>query len=372
MKYLIKSFILFTLLVVGAPAVLGQYGIGTNSPNPAAAVDVSSTTLGFLPPRMSTSQLTTLAGKNPANGLMVFDTDQHCLVCFTNNVARPVFLLPPVLLPTAGKPVIDTNTGIATYTYAGGTGSNSGEGASVWKWWRTDNNAILSVTTACPKSCKSQTVKFSVTPVDKSGRIGLTVTSDETTIQASSSVTISHDPSDGISPTTQSITYSFYNPWGTCWLDRNLGAVTKAGGASDNSPGSAGWYWQFNTLQGYSVDASNVRNPATWGSNTNSGNTDWQPINDPCKRLLGLSWHVPCIGELESVCNQGSFHCAGYLNSDAYTPSGYGRGLYYSYWTSNQDGVGFAHVFTAGSGASLVDVSFSKVNANSVRCVQDQ
>lgn len=50
----------------------GNVGIGTNSPNTSAKLDVSSTTQGFLPPRMTTTQKNAIT--TPAAGLMVFDT----------------------------------------------------------------------------------------------------------------------------------------------------------------------------------------------------------------------------------------------------------------------------------------------------------
>ena len=52
----------------------GTASIGSNStPNPSAILDVSSTSKGFLPPRMTSSQRTNIA--TPADGLLVFDSD---------------------------------------------------------------------------------------------------------------------------------------------------------------------------------------------------------------------------------------------------------------------------------------------------------
>ncbi len=51
----------------------GDVGIGTSNPNASAAVEISSTTQGFLPPRMTESQMNAIA--NPALGLMIFCTD---------------------------------------------------------------------------------------------------------------------------------------------------------------------------------------------------------------------------------------------------------------------------------------------------------
>ena len=50
-----------------------QVGIGTATPNSSAALDLTSTTMGFLVPRMTTAQRTAIS--LPANGLMVYQTD---------------------------------------------------------------------------------------------------------------------------------------------------------------------------------------------------------------------------------------------------------------------------------------------------------
>jgi len=51
----------------------GQVGIGTNAPEVSAVLDLSSTTQGFLPPRMTNAQMTAIA--TPTLGLMVYCTD---------------------------------------------------------------------------------------------------------------------------------------------------------------------------------------------------------------------------------------------------------------------------------------------------------
>ena len=50
----------------------GLVGIGTTSPSAAARLDVSSTTSGFLPPRMTTAQRDAIS--SPPNGLMLYNT----------------------------------------------------------------------------------------------------------------------------------------------------------------------------------------------------------------------------------------------------------------------------------------------------------
>lgn len=51
--------------------------VGTGTKNASAKLEVSSTTQGFLPPRMTTAQRTAIA--TPADGLIVFDTDNDTL-----------------------------------------------------------------------------------------------------------------------------------------------------------------------------------------------------------------------------------------------------------------------------------------------------
>ncbi len=62
----------------------GQVGIGTTSPHTSAALEVSSTTGGFLPPRMTQMQMEAIA--SPATGLNVYNTDLNAL-CFYNGTS---------------------------------------------------------------------------------------------------------------------------------------------------------------------------------------------------------------------------------------------------------------------------------------------
>lgn len=55
----------------------GVVGIGTNSPNAAARLDVTSTTSGFLPPRMTTAQRDAIS--TPPDGLMLYNSTTNKL-----------------------------------------------------------------------------------------------------------------------------------------------------------------------------------------------------------------------------------------------------------------------------------------------------
>jgi len=65
---------LFTFL--GATLVWGQVGVGTTNPHPTAILEVSSTDKGFLPPRMTKTEIGNI--NNPEKGLIVYCTTNDC------------------------------------------------------------------------------------------------------------------------------------------------------------------------------------------------------------------------------------------------------------------------------------------------------
>ena len=70
MKKLIFLLPIFVLLQL---CLYAQVGIGTATPAASAQLDVSSTTKGFLPPRMTAAQRSAIS--SPTNGLLVYQTD---------------------------------------------------------------------------------------------------------------------------------------------------------------------------------------------------------------------------------------------------------------------------------------------------------
>lgn len=125
-----KSAFVFAVFVLCSISLRSQVGIGTNSPNASAKLDVSSTTKGFLPPRMTLEQR--LAITSPAQGLMIY-----CTNCGTNG--EPEYYNGTTWLNMAGNatakatPVVSVSIGI--YTYSGASqgpnvATNTGTGSA--------------------------------------------------------------------------------------------------------------------------------------------------------------------------------------------------------------------------------------------------
>ena len=66
-----------TLAFMGSSVANAQVGIGTTTPDAAAVLDLTSTTQGFLPPRMTGAERDAIA--TPAQGLTIFNNDHKCL-----------------------------------------------------------------------------------------------------------------------------------------------------------------------------------------------------------------------------------------------------------------------------------------------------
>ena len=96
-------FLALCLVLATALASHAQVGIGTSSPN--AALDVTSTTQGFLPPRMTYAQRQAIS--SPATGLMIYCTDcgpgqAHVYngTAWTNMIGGTAITQPPTVAST--------------------------------------------------------------------------------------------------------------------------------------------------------------------------------------------------------------------------------------------------------------------------------
>jgi uncharacterized protein (TIGR02145 family) len=194
MKNKITTLILVMLCSL---ASMAQVGIGTNSPNANAALDVVSTTQGILLPRMTTAQRNAIS--SPAEGLTIFNTTTNAM---------------------------QTNTGTTT--------------SPSWENWYDGGAQLGSTYTA---------YYTGVTSGD--------IFSNNTTCQ---SKLISAQGCDGLRTVTgaSSTVYDLVDINGQCWMTTNLNEVpsaysTASGGSGSgaawrtNSPGNVGYWGYYNT-----------------------------------------------------------------------------------------------------------------------------
>ena len=74
-----KLYIIFILLLFGSHLLEAQVGVGTQTPDASAELDVSSTDKGILIPRLADQSLV----NNPATGLIIYNTTQEKFYFFT-------------------------------------------------------------------------------------------------------------------------------------------------------------------------------------------------------------------------------------------------------------------------------------------------
>jgi len=83
----------FSLIAASSYLTLSNGGVSIgatlNTTNASAILDVTSTTKGFLPPRMTTTQKNAIS--SPAAGLVVYDTDTNKLCCYNGTSWNDLF-----------------------------------------------------------------------------------------------------------------------------------------------------------------------------------------------------------------------------------------------------------------------------------------
>ena len=197
---------------------------------------------------------------------------------------------------------------------------------------------------------------------------------------------INHVVTGGVAPVDKTVSYgSITNIPGEptkCWITSNLGATDQATAVDDASETAAGWYWQFNSKQGFKHDGT-TRTPATTWIGTIAVNSDWLTANNPCTLELGSGWRLPTTTEWANVDASGGWtnlngpygsglklHAAGILEAN----NGFlaDRGTYGNYWSKMQylDDWSWGECIHFNSGFSGAACQ-GKASGISVRCIKD-
>jgi len=91
----------------------GAVAVRTNAPDASAVMDLSSITQGFLLPRMTTADLSAIT--NPANGLLVYNTDLNSPMYYVKDNANPEDK--GMYYPSTFNPAVSSNPAALGSTY---------------------------------------------------------------------------------------------------------------------------------------------------------------------------------------------------------------------------------------------------------------
>jgi hypothetical protein len=206
--------------------------------------------------------------------------------------------------------------------------------------------------------------------------------SNQVVLQVQSQLTINH-VAGNVAPVTKTVTYGLVSgipgEEAKCWITRNLGASQQASSVNDPTEPPAGWYWQFNRLQGFKHDGSARTPNSVWITPINE-NSAWTEENDPCTLELGVPWRIPTLTEYSTVSYSGFWnnwngpwnsslhlHAAGML--DYSNGSLQLRGNYGAYWSTSQSGTNTAWFLNFVSSGCIMNADF-KATGFSMRCIK--
>ena len=113
---------IFSLLGTLTTSAQDNVGIGTNTPNPSAILDILSTNKGILVPRVTTAQRLAIATGPTTQGLLVYDTNFECYFYWNTTTSQWISLC-QLSGPTGPTGANGTN---------GPTGANGNNGLNCW------------------------------------------------------------------------------------------------------------------------------------------------------------------------------------------------------------------------------------------------
>jgi hypothetical protein len=382
-------------------------GINTSLPNASAQLDVTSTTKGFLPPRLTTAQRDAIA--SPAAGLTIYNTTVNCLQwwngtlwfdgCGNNSIVGSITALTCASATNSGT----LTSGIAasgvssSVPYTGGNGGTH-NGQTVTSTGVTGLTATLAAGTFANGS-GSLTYTISGTPAS-SGTASFVLSIGGQTCTLSLTVNAGGSgqyPVGSVFCNGQTAVVDVTSVSGKIWMDRNLGASQAATSSVDVNAYGDLYQW------GRRSDGHQCRNSATTTilSSTDqpvhgdfitnsAGNGDWRSpqndnlwqgvngVNNPCPS----GYRLPTFAELDAERaiwspNNNSYGAivsplklplAGGRSSS--TGSLFGVDFVGGYWSSTVIGTN-AYNLTFSSSGAYMGINSNRANGISVRCLKD-
>ena len=258
-----KILVFITILLWGAVAYAqDNVGIGTTTPNSSALLDLTSTTKGLLPPRMTSAQRDAIA--TPASGLVIYNTSNTRYEYYNGSGwtslmgLSSVGLALPSELTVSGSPL--TSNGNITASWANQNANNIFAGPSTGSPAVPAFRALVADDIPSLNASKINAGTFSV---ERGGTGAATLTG---ILKGDGTNAVS-----GISNTAGNVTY---------WSDANtIGGVTKL-------------TWD-NTKSIFSVDASIRLVPQATAPNSGAeaeGQFYYNDVSNDIKYWNGSSW----------------------------------------------------------------------------------
>jgi uncharacterized protein (TIGR02145 family) len=404
MKHLTILFFLFL-----SASTFAQTGIGTTTPHASAQLEVSSTTKGFLPPRLTTVQRNAIA--NPATGLQIYNLTTNTLEYKTASgwvslISNPNGVNSGEMQYWDGSAWVvipsSTNDG-AILSVVGGipTWVAAPDAPIIGNATGGDTQARVSFT-APASSGSAAIVAFPVS----SGSGGIRATGISSPIIVTGltngtaytfTVTAINSFGTGVAsaasyPVTPYQVTSVTSPTGQIWMDRNLGATQVATSSKDVYAYGDLYQWgrgtdghQINT-SGTTTVQSSLTSPGTtfirgsenWYNGPNPDNL-WQGvngINNPCP----IGYRLPTETEWEAErATWSSNNPAGAFASLLKLPvagfRGYSNGSLYlvgtfgGYWSSTVSSTNSRYLYFFSSIATMG--TGQRAYGYAVRCLKD-
>jgi hypothetical protein len=378
---------IFSVLLLFSLSLHSQVTINTDgSPGDTSAIlDVNSSTKGLLIPRLTYEQRNSIM--DPAEGLIIF-----CINCGENNIGvLSVFTNGNWYNINLCK--IDTPDSCCSSNYPA---------SIVWRWrsvpealgykWGTTNvlanavdvgNDTLWAETGI--QCNTLYTRYIWAYSECGYSMPLVLTQTDTICwECGEAVEIDH-VAGNLAPVNKSTSYNTVSniPGETtkCWITKNLGADQQPSTVTDNTEASAGWYWQFNRLQGYKHDGTTRTPNSQWITTINEYSV-WTSSNDPCTQTLGPPWRIPTITEWENVDAAGNWsnysgpfnsnlkmHAAGRIDNS--TGLLVDRGSRGYYWSSTQTGSTDLGQDLFFNSSNCLTNLYSKSFGFSIRCIME-
>ena len=396
-----KNFTIFllTLIIISSLNTQAQVSINNDSSDPdaSAMLDVKSSSMGLLIPRMTNAQMAAIS--SPANGLLVYSTDDDKLYLY--NVIGNAFKevqLGTGIVPLPASYTIGSGGACINTTVNGNYYAANVLGAS--------NTVTMDATVSTTGDWSITTNSFNGYGFSGSGTFASTGTQQVTLAGSGTPVAVQTDnftatAGNGNGTCTFSVTVgpvqNVSNPiTGEIWMDRNLGASQVATSSSDAA--AYGDLYQWGRLTdghedrgsgttftlsstddpGHSNFIKILSSPYDWRNPQNDNL--WQGVsgtNNPCPS----GYRIPTDAELdaERLSWAPNNNAAGAFGSPLkLTVGGYRAhsngtfnnvGIHGYYWSSSISGTEALYLQFSSSDALMV--SNLRASGFSVRCIKD-